>query len=116
MIDFSALEKNLGYTFRDKSLLERALTHSSYAHEHKCEDYERLEYLGDAVLDYVTALLLFEKYPEKKEGEMTKIRASLVKEETLSEVSDSLKLTDYLRLSQAEREKAEKENGGKDEA
>ena len=100
MIDFSALENALGYTFRDKSLLERALTHSSYAHEHKGEDYERLEYLGDAVLDYVTALLLFEKYPDKKEGEMTKIRASLVKEETLSEVSDSLKLTDYLRLSQ----------------
>ena len=100
MLDYSTLETALGHTFRDKKLLEQALTHSSYAHEHKCEDYERLEFLGDAVLDYVTAQLLFEEFPDKREGEMTKIRAALVKEETLSEVSDTLKLTDYLRLSQ----------------
>lgn len=100
MIDFSALENILGYVFKDKKLLETALTHSSYAHEHRCEDYERLEFLGDAVLDYTLALLLYENFPDKREGEMTKIRAALVKEDTLSEVADTLELTKYLRLSQ----------------
>ena len=100
MTDFSVLEGSLGYVFKDKNLLETALTHSSYAHEHKCEDYERLEFLGDAVLDYALALLLYEHFPNKKEGEMTKIRAALAKEDTLSEVADTLELTKYLRLSQ----------------
>lgn len=100
MTDFSALEQSLGYVFKNKQLLETALTHSSYAHEHKCDDYERLEFLGDAVLDYTLALLLYENFPNKKEGEMTKIRSALAKEDTLSEVSDTLELTKYLRLSQ----------------
>ncbi len=100
MTDFSALEQSIGYVFKNKKLLETALTHSSYAHEHKCEDYERLEFLGDAVLDYTLALLLYESFPNKKEGEMTKIRSALAKEDTLSEVSDTLNLPSYLRITQ----------------
>ena len=99
MIDLSAVEKKIGYTFKNKDLLLRAMTHSSYAHVHNTQDNERLEFLGDAVLDYLAALVLFETFPDKKEGEMTKIRASLVKEETLSEICDRLGLTDHLLIA-----------------
>ncbi len=98
MADLSEVEKILGYTFNNKSLLRTALTHSSYAKEKSTEDYERLEFLGDSFLDYIIALLLFEHFPEKKEGEMTKMRSALVKEDTLSQLNDSLHLNNYLLI------------------
>lgn len=103
MLDRSDLEQKIGYVFKNKELLEQALTHSSYSNEHEAQDYERLEFLGDALLDYVAADLLFNMYPDKKEGELTKIRAGLVKEDTLSKIADELSLTSYARFSQTKQ-------------
>ena len=103
MNDFSTLETKLGYFFQNKELLYQALTHSSYAHEHNISSYERLEFLGDALLDYVTAEILFSRFPDKNEGELTAIRACLVKEETLSAIADNLSLTSYAFFSQTKQ-------------
>ena len=87
MKDLKELEKKIGYTFRNKALFRQALTHSSYANEHKHEglkDNERLEFLGDAVLEIISSEFLFHNYPEMAEGEMTKLRASIVCEPTLA--------------------------------
>ena len=91
------LEESLGYTFKDKALLRAALYHSSYANEHRgsgISSNERLEFLGDAVLGVVTADDLFTKYPNLPEGDLTRIRAALVCEESLHEVAQSLHLGD----------------------
>ena len=76
-------EALIGYRFRDRTLLETALTHSSYANEKKCRSYERLEFLGDSVLGFLTAEYLFSHFPQLPEGELTKTRASLVCERSL---------------------------------
>lgn len=96
------LEKRLGYTFRDKKLLTRALTHSSYANEHKTKSYERLEFLGDSVLGFVTAEYLFENYPNLPEGQMTKTRASLVCEKSLCVFSRKIGIGEFMLLSHGE--------------
>ena len=96
-------EKLIGYRFRDKSLLETALTHSSFANEHKCKSYERLEFLGDSVLGFVTAQYLFENFPQLPEGKLTKTRAALVCERSLCGFSKSLEVGDFLRLSHGEQ-------------
>ena len=77
----SELEAGLGYTFRDRSILENALTHSSYANENRergLHDNERLEFLGDSILGFVVADYLYRNFPDKPEGELTRIRADLV--------------------------------------
>lgn len=105
MITPEQLQKNLGYTFRDESLLRAALYHSSYANEHRAEDIasnERLEFLGDAVLGFVTAEFLFSRFPNAPEGELTRIRAALVREESLFEVAQSLQLGEGLLLGRGE--------------
>ena len=101
----NTLEKKLGYTFRDKALLRGALYHSSYANEHRqkrINSNERLEFLGDAVLGLVTAEFLYRKHPEAPEGDLTRIRAALVREESLHEVALSLGLGEYLQLGHGE--------------
>ncbi len=102
--DYSRLEEILGYQFKDKSHLDTAFTHKSYANEsaEKVVSYERYEYLGDAILEYVTSKELFEEYPDKTEGELTKLRASLVCEYTLSQITQKLGFGDYLYLSHGE--------------
>lgn len=83
----SELEAGLGYTFRDKSILENALTHSSYANENRergLHDNERLEFLGDSILGFVVADYLYRNFPDKPEGELTRIRADLVCEKNLA--------------------------------
>lgn len=95
-------EQLIGYRFRDKSLLETALTHSSYANENKCKSYERLEFLGDSVLGFVTAEYLFEQFPNLPEGKLTKTRAALVCEKSLCGFSKSLEVGSFLRLSHGE--------------
>ena len=102
------LEKRLNYTFENKELLERALYHSSYANEHRggFGSNERLEFLGDAVLGMVTADYLFHRHPDLPEGDLTRIRAALVCEQSLHEVAQRLGLGEYIKLGHGE------ENGG----
>ena len=99
------LEETLGYTFQDRSLLENALTHSSYANENRArgiQSNERLEFLGDSVLGMVTADYLYHTYPDLPEGVLTRTRAALVCEESLVEVAQALGLGEYLKLGKGE--------------
>jgi len=99
------LEKTLGYRFRNKAWLKNALTHRSYANERKLpatDHNERLEYLGDAVLELVMSDLLMNKYPRAPEGELSKIRASLVNEKTLTTVAHDYKIGEFLYLGKGE--------------
>lgn len=105
MFDTNACEERIGVIFKDKSILEQAFTHRSYLNENKDtgrEHNERLEFLGDAVLELVITHFLYEKYPDKNEGELTAYRSALVKTETLSSVSESLGFNDFLLLSRGE--------------
>lgn len=104
-------EKQLNYTFKDRKLLKNALTHSSYANETKCKNgsNERLEFLGDAVLSIIVAEYIYNAFPEMAEGELTKLRASLVCEKSLSKFSMQLNIGNYLKLG-----KGEEHNGGHD--
>lgn len=98
------LEVKLGYNFKNIKLLENALVHSSYANEARCKggSNERLEFLGDAVLSIIVAEYLYSNYAEVDEGELTKLRASLVCEKTLSDFSKELELGKYLKLGKGE--------------
>jgi ribonuclease-3 len=101
----SALEERLGYTFHNKQMLEDALYHSSYANEHRAlgiQSNERLEFLGDAVLGLVSADFLYREHPDLPEGDLTRIRAALVCEESLHEVAQNLKLGESLKLGRGE--------------
>jgi ribonuclease-3 len=102
---FHEFESVISYTFSDIKLLIQALIHSSYANENnlkKIENNERLEFLGDAVLEIVTSDYLFHKYPNQQEGELTKFRASVVCEPTLAEFAREIKLGNYLLLGKGE--------------
>ncbi len=104
--NYNELENLIGYQFKDKALLDNAFTHKSYTNENivkKHQSYERLEYLGDAILEFLVSKFLFETYPEKPEGELTKLRASIVCEFTLSKLSRELKLGSYGYFSKGER-------------
>ncbi len=107
--DLSILEREIGYAFRDKELLKRAMTHSSYLNEHRRERLkcnERLEFLGDAVLELTVSEALYKWYPKKPEGELTRLRASIVCEPTLALCAKEINLGEYLLLGNGE------ENGG----
>ena len=99
------LERKIGYRFRDRRLLETALTHSSYANERRdegCESYERLEFLGDSILGHVTADFLYRQEPTIPEGRMTRLRAELVCEASLHRIAQRLDLGRYMRLGKGE--------------
>jgi len=99
------LEEKIGYAFRDRTLLENALTHSSYANEHRDKGMpsnERLEFLGDSILGLVVADHLYRNRPDLPEGDLTRIRAALVCEGSLVEVAKSLDLGSYLKLGRGE--------------
>lgn len=99
------LENSLGYRFRDPALLDEALRHSSYANEHRndaVQSNERLEFLGDSVLGFVTAEFLFTRYPDLPEGDLTRMRAALVCEKSLHEVAQRLGLGQWIRLGNGE--------------
>ena len=72
------LEEDIGYKFNDKRLLKKALTHTSYAYEHNVESNEKLEFLGDSILEFISSEYIYENYSNLKEGEMTKVRATRV--------------------------------------
>ena len=102
---FELLEKKSGYHFQNPLLLKQAMTHSSYANEHKAKGYhdnERLEFLGDAVLEVVSSEFLFRNYPALPEGDLTKLRASIVCEPTLALCARALDLGDFLLLGKGE--------------
>jgi len=107
MADLNALEERMGYHFRQQELLLRALTHSSYANEQKIrktEDYERLEFLGDAVLEMVSSAFLYARCPKSPEGELSKMRAALVCESALFHCANTLGLSEYIRLGRGEEQ------------
>lgn len=106
------LQNKIGYQFKNPALLNEALTHSSYANEHKSQHIkynERLEFLGDSVLSIVVSDYIYKNCPELPEGELTKLRASLVCEKSLYEFAKKIDLGKYLVLSKGERN-----NGGAD--
>lgn len=112
MDDQNELQKKLGVSFQQPELLTQALTHSSYANENPGvapASNERLEFLGDAILGLIVAENLFRDFPGMSEGEMTRLRSILVKQETLARVAESIKLGNYLYLG-----KGEEASGGKD--
>ena len=103
-------------TFKDPQLLERALTHSSYANEHlnepaPAQDNERLEFLGDAVVDFIAGAWLYEKFPDLDEGRLTSMRAALVKVSALADFARQCGLPEHLRLG-----KGEIDTGGRNRA
>ncbi|MES2213455.1 MAG: ribonuclease III [Patescibacteria group bacterium] len=104
-IDFTEFQKNIGLTFNDPALLMQAFVHRSYINENKQSGLthnERLEFLGDAVLELVITDFLFKKYPEKNEGDLTAYRSALVNAQTCSEIATRLSINDYLLLSKGE--------------
>ena len=112
--DFLELESRLGYNFTNKDLLLAALTHSTYAYESrqdKVEDNERLEFVGDGILDFVVAEVLYRKREESGEGYLSKTRSLIVCEPTLAEIAAQLNLGLYLRLG-----RGEEGTGGRDKA
>ena len=111
MSDIKLFQEKIGYTFSNEALLRQALTHSSYANEKrmkKLSDNERLEFLGDAVLEIVSSEFLFHNYPNKPEGALTKLRASIVCEPTLALCTEEIELGNYIFLG-----KGEEQTGGR---
>lgn len=102
---FEELERDIGYKFSNIKYLNIAITHSSYSNESggRSKNYERLEFLGDSVLSLITSDYIFRNCPQLPEGELTKLRASLVCEKTLCEFSKSFNLGKYLKLSRGEK-------------
>jgi ribonuclease-3 len=103
--DFRSFEQKIGLQFNDVQLLRQAFTHRSYINEHRGESRghnERLEFLGDAVLELISTHFLYEEYPDKPEGDLTAFRAALVNAVTLSEIASALSMNDYLLLSRGE--------------
>ena len=103
--DYQELEKKIGYTFQNRALLKQAVTHSSFANEQKInrqKHYERLEFLGDAVLELVSSDFLFQTHPEMPEGQLTKLRASMVCEPALAYCAKDLTLDSYIQRGNGE--------------
>jgi ribonuclease III len=102
--DLSKLEKKLGLNFKSKELLQESLTHRSYLNEYPSAgaQNERLEFLGDAVLELIVSVYLFRNYPDEQEGRLTSLRAALVNYQTLSRVAKEIGLENFLRLSKGE--------------
>lgn len=104
-MDISNLETRIGVTFRNKDFLEQAFVHRSYLNENprfRLEHNERLEFLGDAVLELIITEILYHAYPDKPEGDLTSLRAALVNAKMLSEVAEKIGLNEFLLLSRGE--------------
>ncbi|OXR50374.1 MULTISPECIES: ribonuclease III [unclassified Pusillimonas] len=98
MTSLANLESALGYRFNDQAFLDQALTHRSHNARHN----ERFEFLGDSVLNFVVAALLFDRFPKVDEGDLSRLRANLVKQSSLAEIAQSLHLSNFLRLGEGE--------------
>jgi ribonuclease-3 len=111
-MDLTVFQRQNGFAFRDTLLLQQALTHRSYVNEHAEEDLsdnERLEFLGDAVLDFVSGEMLFQRFPEMPEGDLTRLRAALVRTESLAALAVKCRLGEALRIG-----KGEEKGGGRE--
>jgi len=100
--DLKFLERDIEYDFKDKNLLKTALTHTSYAYEKNVKSYERLEYLGDSILEFISSEYLFLNYNYLSEGEMTKVRAYAVCEDSLYNIALKHNFSDFLLLGKSE--------------
>ena len=101
-MNFEKLEKSIGYFFKDKSILKQALTHTSYAYENKIESNEKLEFLGDSILEYISSKYIYLNYKNLKEGEMTKVRAEVVCEDSLYRVARKHNFSDFILVGKSE--------------
>ena len=107
-MNFEELERSIGYTFNNKELLKKALTHTSYAYERHIESNEKLEFLGDSILEYLSSKYIYNNYNNLKEGEMTKVRAEVVCEDSLYNVAKAHDFSDFILIG-----KSEANTGGK---
>ena len=102
-MNLEQFEKNIGYNFNNKGLLKKSLTHTSYAYENKVDSNEKLEYLGDSILEFVVSKYLYNNYTNLSEGEMTKVRANVVCEKSLFVIAKRHNFSDFLYLGKSER-------------
>lgn len=101
-MELKDFEKEIGYEFKNKGLLKTALTHTSYAYENNVESNEKLEFLGDSILEFLSSKYLFNNYKNLREGEMTKVRATVVCEESLYKIALKHNFSDFLYLGKSE--------------
>jgi ribonuclease-3 len=103
VFELSEAEKRIGYSFKDKELLRKAFTHSSYSNEKNVSSNERLEFLGDSVLNFVITDIIYRQYPDKSEGELTRIRASYVSAKEIYAATEKLNLKELMLLGEGEK-------------
>ena len=96
------LEESIGYRFKNKLILKNALTHTSYANENNVQSNEQLEFLGDSILEFISSKYIYSKYPNLKEGEMTKVRADVVCEKSLYKVALKHNFSDFLYIGKSQ--------------
>ncbi len=96
------LEESIGYRFKNKLILKNALTHTSYANENNVQSNEKLEFLGDSILEFISSKYIYSKYPNLKEGEMTKVRADVVCEKSLYKVALKHNFSDFLYIGKSQ--------------
>ena len=101
-MDLSILEESIDYKFKDKSLLKKALTHTSYANDKHIESNEKLEFLGDSILEFISSKYIYANYSFLKEGEMTKVRADVVCEKSLHKVALKHNFSDFLFIGKSQ--------------
>lgn len=101
-MELKEFEKEIGYEFKNKEFLKTALTHTSYAYENNVESNEKLEFLGDSILEFLSSKYLYKNYKNLKEGEMTKVRATVVCEESLYKIALKHNFSDFLYLGKSE--------------
>lgn len=101
-MNLEKLENSIGYKFKNKQLLENALTHTSYAYEKHIASNEKLEFLGDSILEFISSKYLYNNFPKLSEGEMTKVRATIVCEESLYKIAKKHNFSDFLFLGKSE--------------
>ena len=109
-MNYQLLEKTIGHSFRDISLLELALTHPSYALANKCKDNQRLEFLGDAVLEICVSRVIYHRFPKLREGQLTRKRAALVCEDNLARAARRMGIGSFLKLDRGEEIVGGREN------
>ena len=101
-MELQKLENSIGYTFKNRELLKNALTHTSYAFEKHIKSNEKLEFLGDSILEFITSKYLYNNYPKLSEGEMTKVRAAIVCEESLYKIAKKHNFDNFIFLGRSE--------------